>query len=64
MRLETFDGIRNTTIINDAYNLDEDSLRYALEYQLANAKGQKRILVVGFGNEESELPSMDFNISE
>jgi alanine racemase len=57
MRLETFQGIRNTTIINDAYNLDEDSLRYALEYQLANAIGQKRILVVGFGTEQTELPS-------
>jgi alanine racemase len=57
MRLETFDGIRNTTIINDAYNLDEDSLRYALEYQLSNAQGRKRILVVGFGDDRTEIPT-------
>jgi alanine racemase len=57
MRLETFEGIRNTTIINDAYILDEDSLRYALEYQLSNSKEQKRVLVVGFGNEKTEIPS-------
>ncbi len=57
MRLETFQGIRNTTIINDAYNLDEDSLRYALEYQLANTSEQKRILVVGFGDSGTSLPA-------
>ncbi len=56
MRLEMFEGIRNTTVLNDAYNLDEDSLRYALEYQMANAPSNKRILVVGFGTEKIELP--------
>ncbi len=63
MRLETFAGVRNTTIINDAYNLDEDSLRYALEYQLANSIGQKRILVVGFGTSETELPEWISNLA-
>ena len=63
MRLETFEGTRNTTIINDAYNLDEDSLRYALEYQLSNAVGQKRILVVGFGTKETELPVWISNLA-
>ena len=57
MRLETFAGIRNTTIINDAYILDEDSLRYALEYQLSNSKDQKRILVVGFGETATSIPT-------
>lgn len=57
MRLETFEGIRNNTIINDAYNLDEDSLRYALAYQLANAHGKNRILVVGFGDSKTSLPA-------
>lgn len=57
MRLETFEGIRNTTIINDAYNLDEDSLRYALDYQLGHAKEQKRILIVGFGDKKHSLPA-------
>ncbi len=57
MRLETFEGVRNTTIINDAYNLDEDSLRYALDYQLGHAKEQKRILIVGFGDGSHSLPA-------
>lgn len=57
MRLETFKGVRNTTIINDAYNLDEDSLRYALEYQLSTTQEQKRILIVGFGDDRTEVPS-------
>ncbi|MFK7784123.1 MAG: alanine racemase, partial [Crocinitomicaceae bacterium] len=64
MRLETFDGIRNTTIINDAYNLDEDSLRYALEYQLSNAQDRKRILIVGFGDGQSEIPSWVQNVAQ
>ena len=63
MRLETFEGARNTTIINDAYNLDEDSLRYALEYQLANAGERNRILVVGFGTKETELPRWISNLA-
>lgn len=56
MRLETFDGIHNSTIINDAYNLDEDSLRYALEYQLSKAKGKKRVLLIGVGENNQEYP--------
>lgn len=56
MRLETFQGVRNTTIINDSYNLDEDSLRYALEYQLSNAIGLKRILIISFGDHNTPIP--------
>lgn len=56
MRLETFQGTRNTTIINDSYSLDEDSLRYALEYQLSNSLSQKRILIVGDGAGNTSLP--------
>lgn len=57
MRLETFEGVRNTTIINDSYNIDEDSLRYALEYQLANSNKQKRILILGFGTKNTVIPA-------
>lgn len=47
MRLETFDGLDGSLIINDTYNLDLDALVYSLEYQFTQAAGRKRILVVG-----------------
>ena len=46
MRLETFEGIDNSIIINDTYNLDLDALVYSLEYQLAISKNKKRIVIV------------------
>jgi alanine racemase len=56
MRLETFDGTHDNLIINDAYNLDEDSLRHALEYQLVVSGEKKRVLVIGLSekNEKTE----------
>jgi alanine racemase len=39
LRMETFDGVNDNTIINDTYSLDEDSLRHSLEYQLSNTNG-------------------------
>ncbi|MEY4603310.1 MAG: alanine racemase [Bacteroidota bacterium] len=47
MRLETFDGIKGCTVINDTYNLDPDALHYALEYQLQLANHRKRIVILG-----------------
>ncbi len=47
MRLETFEGVDESLIINDTYNLDLDALVYSLEYQLTQAAGRKRVLVVG-----------------
>jgi Alr-MurF fusion protein len=47
MRLETFEGIRNSLIINDTYNLDEEGLRAALDYQLVLSGNRKRMLYVG-----------------
>ena len=47
LRLETYDGINNTSIINDTYNLDKDSLRLSLEYQLANSSDKKRVVIIG-----------------
>lgn len=47
MRMETFEGRDNSTIINDTYNLDLDALEFSLEYQLAIAEGKKRIVLVG-----------------
>ena len=59
LRMETFDGVNNNTIINDTYNLDEDSLRHSLEYQLSNANGKDRIVIIGLekvdGKREAEI---------
>jgi len=51
LRLETFDGINNSLIINDTYNLDLDALIYSLEYQKMIAKRRKRIVIIGLDNE-------------
>jgi alanine racemase len=47
LRMETFEGIDHSLIINDTYNLDLDSLELSLEYQLTLADGKKRIVLVG-----------------
>ena len=47
LRLETFRGVDNNTILNDTYSLDFESLRNSLEYQLATAKGKKRYAIIG-----------------
>ena len=44
MRLETFDGINDSLIINDTYSLDIDSLEAALQYQSSVAKSKRRVL--------------------
>lgn len=44
MRLETFDGINDSLIINDTYSLDIDSLEAALQYQISVAKSKRRVL--------------------
>lgn len=55
MRMEQFDGIDGSRIINDTYSLDKDSLRLSLEYQLAQAGDKKRMLVLGFDKSRPEL---------
>ncbi len=52
LRLETFRGDNNNTIINDTYSLDLESLRNSLEYQLATAKGKKRYAIIGISNKQ------------
>ena len=47
LRQETFDGIKNSFIINDTYSLDIDSFRSSLEYQLSISNGRKRVVIVG-----------------
>ena len=55
MRLETFEGIDNSIIINDTYNLDLDALVYSLEYQLSISKNKKRIVIVGLDSQHLNL---------
>lgn len=55
MRLESYEGIHNNTIINDTYSLDAESLRLSLAYQLANSNGKKRIVVIGLGALDPQL---------
>src|SRR3989338_5526295 len=54
MRLESYDGIMGNSIINDTYSLDLDSLRISLEYQLSEAKGKERVLVLGLTEKHPE----------
>jgi len=46
MRMETFEGIHNNTIINDAYNLDLDALEQSLEFQKSISGSSKRVAIV------------------
>jgi len=55
LRLETFDGINNSIIINDTYNLDLDAFRSSLEYQLSIAKGKDRVAIVGTNEDTSKI---------
>lgn len=55
LRLETFEGIDNSLIINDSYNLDLDSLKIALEYQLSISQGRKRVALVGLQSDDKDV---------
>lgn len=58
LRLETFDGINNSVIINDTYNLDLDAFRSSLEYQLSLAKGKDRVAIIGTDDHSEEIKSL------
>lgn len=58
LRLETFDGINDSIIINDTYNLDLDAFRSSLEYQLSIAKGKPRVVIVGTNEEHSAVEAI------
>lgn len=68
LRMETFEGINQTTIINDSYNLDVDALVQSLEYQLSISSNKKRIAIIattGFSNKQiDEIKSIvsSFNL--
>ena len=46
LRLETFDGIKGSLIINDTYSLDIDAFRSSLEYQMSISDNRKRVVIV------------------
>ena len=46
MRMESYDGIENTTIINDTYSLDLESLKASLQYLNSLAKTKKKIVLL------------------
>ena len=55
LRMETFEGIQQTTIINDSYNLDVDALVQSLEYQLSISDQKKRVAIIattGFSEQQ------------
>ncbi len=57
LRMETFEGINQTTIINDSYNLDVDALVQSLEYQLSISANIKRVAIIattGFSDVQIE----------
>ncbi len=51
LRMEVFDGVNDTTIINDTYNLDKDALTEALHFQQNLAGKKPRIVVLGLAAE-------------
>ena len=59
LRMEVFDGVNDTTIINDTYNLDKDALTEALHFQQNLAGKKPRIVVLGLAAEyRSEVSSL------
>lgn len=51
LRMETFNGINNTTVINDSYNLDLDALRHSLEYLTVLGRNRKKAVIIGLDEE-------------
>ena len=55
MRLETFEGIDGSLIINDTYTMDVEAFKSSLSYQLAICQGRKRMALIGLSQENKEL---------
>lgn len=47
LRMETFDGVNDNLVINDAYNADLDALTHSLEYQMSLSQGKLRTAIIG-----------------
>jgi alanine racemase len=64
MRMESYDGIENTTIINDTYSLDLESLKASLQYLNSLAKTKKKIVLLpkeGIEDKQEALDVMNKN---
>ena len=64
MRMESYEGIENTTIINDTYSLDLESLKASLQYLNSLAKTKKKIVLLpkeGIENKQEALDLMSQN---
>lgn len=54
MRLETFEGINGSTIINDTYNLDLDAFHSSLEYLMEIGGEQRKIALIGLQDNDKK----------
>jgi len=64
LRMETFQGINQCTIINDSYNLDLDALIQSLEYQLSISDNKKRVAIIATtGFSENQIVEIKLIIS-
>lgn len=64
MRMETFEGINNTTIINDAYNLDLDALEQSLEFQKSISGSTKRVAILSLDHLAEEKKQKILHLME
>ena len=51
LRMETFNGKNNSIVINDAYNLDIDALRFSLEYMQTFGRSRTHCVYIGLDPE-------------
>jgi Alr-MurF fusion protein len=64
MRLETYEGVNNNTIINDTYNLDLDALKHSLEFQVSIAKNRPRALIIGLHDKNPSILEKIYAIAQ
>lgn len=62
MRLQMMKGIRNTTIINDTYNANPDSMIAGLEVLSTLAKGKTSVAVLGNMLEQGEFAAKNHRL--
>lgn len=62
MRMEVFEGIQNTTIINDAYNLDLDAFKQSLDFLISSNNRSKAVLLIVANHVDSKMKSSIENL--
>ncbi len=55
MRLETFEGISSSLIVNDTYTMDQEAFKSSLSYQLSISGAKRRIVLIGLTPENNYL---------